>query len=175
MPESNACKILVAEDDKFLARAYEFKLGKMGYRVILAADGEEAMTKLREDKPDLLLLDLIMPKKNGFEVLAEVKADSKLKDIPVIIMSNLGQEADVKKGIQAGALDYVIKANTSLEDVVKRIEKVLLCKDKKSAKQFQKPQMPAPIAFSAPPACAGCGNILSGKEKFCPNCGKKAA
>ncbi|MFH0820876.1 MAG: response regulator [Candidatus Peregrinibacteria bacterium] len=86
MPESKpiptSCKILVAEDDKFLSRAYEFKLSKIGCQIILAGDGEDAIKKIKTENPDLVLLDLIMPKKNGFEVLNEMQATPSLKKNP---------------------------------------------------------------------------------------------
>lgn len=114
-------KVLMAEDDKFIARAYNDGLGRAGFSVTIAADGAEAVTKAKADPPDIILLDLIMPEKNGFEALAEIKADSKLKDIPVIILSNLGQESDVKKGRELGAVDYLIKSDFSITEVVKKI------------------------------------------------------
>ncbi len=167
-PKIQSCKILVAEDDKFLSRAYEFKLAKTGCQIILAADGEETMAKVKAEMPDLVLLDLIMPKKNGFDVLEEMKASPKLKNIPVIIMSNLGQEADIKKGLAAGAIDYVVKANTSLEDVVNRIEKAL-----KRDFKIQAPSVPAKKSPPAATACPGCQKTIPHDAKFCPECGKK--
>lgn len=171
MSGPKTCKILVAEDDKFLSRAYEFKLSKMGCQILLAGDGEEAIHKIKAEKPDLVLLDIIMPKKTGFDVLEEMKAASETKNIPVIIMSNLGQEADVKKGLAAGATDYVIKANTSLEEVVNRIEKALkgqlkagfLAPSKKPEKTPQEKM------------CLDCKASLPPEAKFCPGCGKKIA
>lgn len=163
------CKILVAEDDKFLSRAYEFKLRQLGCsHIILARDGDEALEKIRGEKPDLVLLDLIMPKKSGFDVLAEIKADPALKEIPVIIMSNLGQEADVKKGLEAGANDYVVKANTSLEDVVTRIKKLL--GQKMGNAQKEQAKIPGGTAKIS---CPNCHEAVPENAKFCPNCGAK--
>ncbi len=117
--------VLIAEDGKFLAKLYTTKLTEKGFNVTIACDGEEAIEKLTSgEKPDILLLDLIMPKKSGFEVLTEIKKDPNLSSIPIIILSNLGQDEDVKKGIDAGANDYVIKANISIDELVGKIEKL---------------------------------------------------
>ncbi|MFH1012481.1 MAG: response regulator [Candidatus Peregrinibacteria bacterium] len=180
MAEARACKILVAEDDKFLSRAYEFKLRTIGCQIILAHDGEEALDKIKSEKPDLVLLDIIMPKKTGFDVLKEIKSIPELRDTAVIIMSNLGQEADVKKGLDAGALDYIVKANTSLEDVVKLIEKTL----KNILKEGVVLKMPVKTASAETPApkgkektdqatCPSCKTLIPPGTKFCPNCGQK--
>lgn len=118
-------KIFMAEDDKFIARAYNDGLTRAGFSVTMASDGDEAIHKIRETKPDIILLDLIMPGKNGFEVLEEIKKDEDMKDIPVIILSNLGQETDVKKGKELGAVDYLIKSDFSIPEVVKKINEYI--------------------------------------------------
>ena len=118
-------KVLIAEDDKFLSKLLEKKLGMEGYSVMIAYDGKESLEMCKKDPPDIILLDLIVPNMNGFEFLDAIKKDSKLKSIPVIIFSNLGQDDDVKKGLAAGAKDYVIKANISINDIVAKIEKYL--------------------------------------------------
>ncbi len=118
-------KILLAEDDKFISRAYNAGLGRAGFEMIIAFDGEEAMEKIRSEKPDMVLLDLMMPRKNGFEVLEEIKADNDLKNIPVIILSNLGQEMDVEKGKKLGAIDYLIKSNLSMKEVIDIVKSYL--------------------------------------------------
>jgi DNA-binding response OmpR family regulator len=115
-------KILLVEDDKFLRTVLERKIKKEGFDVILAVDGDEALAKVISDKPDLILLDLILPKKNGFLILENLKKDPELGKIPVIIVSNLGQEEDIKKGLSFGAVEYLIKAKVSLDDVVKKIK-----------------------------------------------------
>ncbi|MBI5412142.1 response regulator [Candidatus Peregrinibacteria bacterium] len=179
MNSFSSYKILVAEDDKFLARAYQFKLSKMGCAIILTSDGEETIAKIKSEKPDLVLLDIIMPKKTGFDVLTEMKSAAEVKDIPVIIMSNLGQEADVKKGLQAGAADYIIKASTSLEEVVGRIEKILggrsgagVAAAPKAASKKEKVTL-SPVASAVPLVCPGCHGALPSGAKFCPFCGQK--
>ena len=114
-------KILVAEDDKFLVSAYKLKLTKAGFEVEVARDGQEATEKLHEFIPDLILLDLIMPIKDGFAVLAEIKSDDKWKKIPVIITSNLDQKTDINRGLELGAKDYMVKSDMTLDALISRI------------------------------------------------------
>lgn len=116
-------KVLIAEDDRFLLKMGQAKLTKSGYDVVCAQNGEEAITKAHEENPDILLLDVIMPIKNGFEALKEIRAHPKLKNKPVIILSNLGQESDLEKGKELGATDYLIKSNVSIEEVLKIVQK----------------------------------------------------
>jgi len=123
MTDKKPTKILVAEDDKFLSKIYSEKLKELGYQVFIAMDGDEAIAIIKRDKPNLVLLDLIMPKKNGFEVLEEINKTAALKKIPVIVASNLGQESDIEKAKNLGAVDYLIKADTSFDDILKKIEK----------------------------------------------------
>ncbi|RLC36993.1 response regulator [Candidatus Falkowbacteria bacterium] len=121
MGEEKKFTILLAEDDKFISRAYNDGLSRNGFNVVLAQDGNEAVKFAKEKRPDIILLDLIMPDKNGFEALKEIKADEKTKQIPVIILSNLGQDTDIKKGKEMGAVDYLIKANFSMSEVIEKI------------------------------------------------------
>ncbi|MFC1595123.1 response regulator transcription factor [Patescibacteria group bacterium] len=115
-------KILLAEDDKFISRAYKDGLSSAGFIVILASDGNEALDKVKKEKPDVILLDLIMPAKNGFEVIEELKMDDSTKNIPIIILSNLGQDSDIEKGKSLGAADYLVKSNVSMQEVVEKIK-----------------------------------------------------
>lgn len=115
-------KILVAEDDRFLSKVYFTKLTSEGYEVVVASDGEEAIRKAQEENPDIMLLDLVMPKTNGFDVLKSLKADGKKIDFPIIILSNLGQDEDLKKGMDLGADDYLVKTNLSISEVVTKIK-----------------------------------------------------
>jgi two-component system alkaline phosphatase synthesis response regulator PhoP len=117
--------ILVAEDDRFLANIYEIKLKKENFEVVVARDGEQALIAARSKKPDFIILDLIMPVKNGFETLAELKQDPNLKDVKVIVLSNLGQEEDAKKAKDLGALDYVVKSNIPIQKIVEKIKEYL--------------------------------------------------
>ncbi|MFH1667596.1 MAG: response regulator [Candidatus Komeilibacteria bacterium] len=118
-------KVLVAEDDHFLAKIYKIKLAKEGINAEIATDGNEALAKIKELKPDLVLLDLVMPGKDGFEILEDLQSDKGLKKIPIIILSNLGQEADIIKGKSYGIVDYFIKSDISIHDVVKKIKEIL--------------------------------------------------
>lgn len=123
--EAEGKRILLAEDDRFLRKAAEATLRQRGFTVLAAADGEEALRFARAEIPDLILLDLIMPKLQGFEVLRILKEEPMTKQIPVIVLSNLGQESDVKQAMEAGAAAYFIKANLSLRDLVARVEEAL--------------------------------------------------
>ncbi len=115
--------VLLVEDDKFLSALLKNRLEKDGLNVVRAVDGEEALNVLRsEAKLDMVLLDIILPKKNGFEVLEEIQHDPSLKKLPVIIISNLGQDDDIGKGKNLGAIAYYIKAQTSIDDLVAKIQ-----------------------------------------------------
>jgi CheY-like chemotaxis protein len=118
-------RILLVEDDRFLRKAAEATLRQRGFHVLTAVDGEEGLRLARAEAPDLILLDLIMPKMQGFEVLRILKQDPATAGIPVIVLSNLGQESDVRQAMEAGALAYCVKANLSLQDLVKRAEEAL--------------------------------------------------
>ena len=118
-------KILIAEDDKFLANAYRVKLTKAGFDIRIAKHGQETMDILGTFKPDLILLDLVMPIKDGFIVLNEIKNNPQLKSIPVLIASNLGQKEDIDKGMAMGAADYVVKSNLSMEKLIEKINSLL--------------------------------------------------
>jgi CheY-like chemotaxis protein len=118
-------RILVAEDDRFLRKAAEMALKRRGYTVVTAANGEEALRTAQSVLPDLVLLDLIMPKLNGFDVLQALKKDAPTAHIPVIILSNLGQERDVQQAMEAGAAAYLIKTDLSLQALVERVEEAL--------------------------------------------------
>ncbi|GIW67464.1 MAG: response regulator [Candidatus Parcubacteria bacterium] len=115
-------KILLVDDDKFLSRVLEKKLSYEGFEVITAIDGDEALEKVITEKPDLILLDIILPKKGGFVILENIKKDPELKQLPVLIISNLGQEEDVKKGLSLGAAEYFVKAKVSIDDIIKKVK-----------------------------------------------------
>lgn len=117
--------VLVVEDTDLLRRMYSDRLEADGYRVLAAADGLEALSLLRTDTPDLILLDLIMPKMSGLEVLSLVKKDPRLKAVPVLILSNLGEDEDIRRGIELGAVDYLIKNDARPADVSEKISAVL--------------------------------------------------
>ena len=117
--------ILIIEDDKFLRELIVRKLSKEDFEVSEAVDGEEGIKKIIEEKPDLILLDLILPGIDGFEVLARMKKESALSPIPVIILSNLGQKDDVEKGLKMGAIDYLIKAHFTPGEIIEKIKVAL--------------------------------------------------
>ena len=117
--------ILIVEDDKFLRELIAQKLTKEGYPLSEAIDGEEGIKKIKEEKPGLVLLDLILPGIDGFEVLSQMKEDPSVSSIPVIILSNLGQKEDVEKGLKLGAVDYLIKAHFTPGEIIEKIKAVL--------------------------------------------------
>lgn len=121
----NIPSILVAEDDSLYGKIYLKKLEKEGYKVTIAQNGEEAEKQMNENKYDLVLLDLIMPIKDGFEVLDDMKAGKIKNKSKVIVMSNLSQMDDIKRVKDAGAVDYFTKANISIGEMVEKVKKYL--------------------------------------------------
>ena len=118
----NQKKILIAEDERAIASILALKLNHAGYNAETAPDGEAALEMLKAKTYDLILLDLIMPKKDGFSVLEELKKRG--TTTPVIVLSNLGQERDVSRAKELGAIDFFIKSNTPLIDIAERVQKV---------------------------------------------------
>lgn len=117
-------KILVVEDDNFLRDLLARKLGQEDCQFIAAIDGENALRILNEDKPSIILLDLILPGIDGFEVLTKIKENPDVKNIPVVILSNLGQDSDIKRAKELGADDFLIKANFSIDEVITKIKEL---------------------------------------------------
>jgi len=118
--------LLVVEDDEFLVKMYESGLIKEGFEVSTAGNGEEGLAKAGEaNNPDLILLDLIMPKMDGFTCLAKLKENALTKRIPVVILSNLGQDSDIKRGLEMGAEDYLIKTDFTVKQVGEKVRKIL--------------------------------------------------
>ena len=117
-------KILLVEDDMFLSKIMEERLQDEGWEVNLAGNGEEGLQKAKSYLPDLILLDMILPKMNGFEVLEALNKDEKTKKIPVIVLSNLGQDEDIKNAKKIGAADYLVKSNFSIKAIVEKINKI---------------------------------------------------
>jgi len=120
-----AKKILIIEDDKFLRELISRKLSGEGFDISEAVDGEEGIKKIKEEKPDLILLDLILPGIDGFEVLARLREEPKLSSTPVIILSNLGQREEVERGLKLGAIDYLIKAHFTPGEIIEKIRNTL--------------------------------------------------
>jgi len=117
--------ILVIEDDKFLRELLVRKLSGEGYDVKNAIDAEAAFTILGEHKPKIILCDLILPGVDGFEILKRIKADPKTADIPVVILSNLGQKEDLDKAMALGAKDFMVKANFTLDEIVTKVRGIV--------------------------------------------------
>lgn len=114
-------KVLIVEDDRFLANAYKVGFEGEEFDVSIAYDGEEALKSVREFAPDIILLDIMIPKIDGFEVLKKLKADKDYKKIPIIIASNLGQKKDIDRGLELGAEDYIIKSESSIIEILEKI------------------------------------------------------
>lgn len=118
-------KILIIEDDKFLRELMVRKLVNDGYEAIEATNGEEGVRTAKAEKPDLILLDLILPGIDGFESLTRIRKDQETANIPVIILSNLGQKEDIEKGLRLGATDYLIKAHFAPGEIAEKIASIL--------------------------------------------------
>ncbi len=124
--EKVAKKILIVEDEIFLSNLLKTTLEKEGFEVVQVFSGKDVSKELLvEERIDLILLDLILPDKNGFEILEEIKKDPLLSKIPVIVLSNLGQEEDILKAKKLGVKDYFVKARESTESIVEKIKKIL--------------------------------------------------
>ena len=123
--EKNKVHVLLVEDDVFLSGIYQKKFEMEGYKVSTSDNGEKALVDAKKKMPDIILLDILLPKLDGFAVLEKLQADSTTKNIPVILLTNLGQKDDVEKGLEAGAKDYLIKAHFKPSEVVDKVKKVL--------------------------------------------------
>lgn len=124
MPDKQL-KILLIEDEEMLANMYEVKFKNEGYDLVKAADGAMGLEMAKSMNPNFILLDIIMPKMDGFSVLKSLKEDTATKDIPVMLLTNLGQDEDVQKGKQLGAVGYLVKANVTPSEVVASVQKEL--------------------------------------------------
>lgn len=118
-------KVLVIEDDQFLRDLIIKKLENEGFTTLQAIDGEEGLRLIRQEKPDIVLLDLILPGMDGFEVLKQAKEDAGVQAIPIIILSNLGQKDDIDRGLALGAEDYLIKAHFTPGEIVQKAKDTL--------------------------------------------------
>jgi len=117
--------VLLIEDDTFLANIYKTKFEMEGFVVDVAENGELGLKEVQKRQPDLVLLDILLPKMDGFTVLQQMKEDAELKNIPVILLTNLGQKDDVEKGLKLGAADYLIKAHFKPSETVDKVKSVL--------------------------------------------------
>lgn len=118
-------KVLLVEDDKMIIDMYTLKFTQEGYDVMQAENGKDGLDMAKKSNPDIVLLDIILPQMDGFTVLKALKADDKTKEIPVVLLTNLGQDGDVKKGLELGAVDYLIKANFTPSQVVDKVKSLL--------------------------------------------------
>lgn len=118
-------KIILVEDDPFLVDIYSTKLKEAGLEVVNIASGVEIVAKLKEEKPQLVILDIVLPKVDGWEILKTIKTDKETKDIKVIILSNLGQEEEIEKGLKLGAEKYLVKSQYKPSDVAEEVKKLL--------------------------------------------------
>jgi DNA-binding response OmpR family regulator len=125
MPKNKAINILIVEDDVFLADLYKTKFALEGFKVSVAYDGEKGLDLAKKNLPDIILLDLVLPKLSGFDILSALKADNASKNIPIILLTNLSQKPDVEKGLKLGANDYLIKAHFMPSEVVEKIKKLV--------------------------------------------------
>ncbi len=116
-------RIVLVEDEEIIADLLERKLSEEGYKVFVAKNGEEGLAKIKEIKPDLILLDIVMPKMGGFEVMEELKRDEKLKEIPIIVISNSGQPVELNKAKELGAKDWLIKTEFDPKEVLEKVKK----------------------------------------------------
>lgn len=125
MPKSKPIKVLIIEDEEALLSVLEHKLIREGYEVALARDGEQGLEEIRTAKPDVVLLDIVMPKLDGFGVLAKLKNEGLIYKLPVIIISNSGQPVEIDRALKLGARDYLVKAEFSPDEVVQKVRKVM--------------------------------------------------
>lgn len=123
--ETSKAHVLLVEDDVFLSGIYQKKFDMEGFKISTADNGEKGLADAKKKKPDIILLDVLLPKMDGFTVLKNLKEDPITKDIPVILLTNLGQKDDVEKGLEAGAVDYMIKAHFKPSEIVNKVCKVL--------------------------------------------------
>lgn len=120
--------LVLVEDDEFLVSMYRTKLEQSGYQVSVAMDGSAGLKMIRKEMPDLVLLDILLPEKDGFEVLEELRSDKKTTKLPIILLTNLGQKEDVERGLKLGADGYLIKAHFTPSEVIAKIEEALKAK-----------------------------------------------
>ncbi len=123
--KEKGAKVLVVEDEEILLTGLKEELESGGYTVQGASDGVEGLEKVKSFKPELILLDLLMPKMDGMEMLQKLKADSETRDVPVVILTNLSDYEKISEALSLGAMDYLVKANYKLEDLLEKVRAVL--------------------------------------------------
>lgn len=125
MDKKDEKAVFIVEDDAFLVKAYQLKFEKEKINTWVATDGQVALTFLEKDPPSVVMLDLMLPNVNGFEILKAIRKDEKWKDVPVIVLTNLGQPQDEQKCNELGVAGYIVKANTKINDIVDKVKKFL--------------------------------------------------
>ncbi|OGF87209.1 hypothetical protein A3B19_03160 [Candidatus Giovannonibacteria bacterium RIFCSPLOWO2_01_FULL_46_32] len=128
----NPTKVLIVDDDAFLLDMYAIKFRESGFAVDIAKNGEEALAKSKSANPDVILLDIVMPKMDGFDVLRALKKDNLAPNAVIVILTNLGQKEDVERGLKLGASDYVVKAHFTPSEVVAKVKGLLVGKTQAS-------------------------------------------
>lgn len=123
--EENKYKVLLIEDDEFLVEVYSTKLDLEGFKTIFATEGKRGLNLAKKEKPDVILLDILLPGMDGFAILKVLKKDKNTKDIPVILLTNLSQKEDIREGLALGAVDYLIKAHFMPSEVITKIKSIL--------------------------------------------------
>ena len=136
-PSMSAQKIVLMEDDEVLGKVLKEELTESGFSVAWAKDGEAGIAHIRKDKPDLALLDILMPKKNGFDVLAEIKRSPATKDIPVIMLTMLGADDDLKRGVALGANDYIVKSQHAIGEIRDKVKEFFKAEQHPEARHMQ--------------------------------------
>ena len=119
-------KILIIEDEKFLLEIYQSRFEKEGYQVLTAINGQRGLVLAQKEKPDLIILDILMPEMNGYEVIEKLKKNSQTQEITILVLSNLGQEEEIKRGLELGADDYVIKTNLTPTELLDKVERMFI-------------------------------------------------
>jgi DNA-binding response OmpR family regulator len=130
-------KILIIEDEKFLLEMYQSRFEKAGYQVLTARTGKPGIKIAEKEKPDLIILDILMPEMDGYEVIKKIREDSQTKKIPVLVLSNLGQQEEVNQGLKLGADDYVIKTDLTPTELLDKVER-MFSRLKKPSKKLKK-------------------------------------
>lgn len=125
MDENKKIKALIIEDDSYISDMYKIKMEAENFEVVIAEDGVKGLKELEKYRPDVILLDVVMPKVDGFSVLKTIKNNSDIKDIPVVMLTNLGQKDNVERGFELGASGYIIKAHFTPSEVVKKVKEIL--------------------------------------------------
>ena len=121
----NSTKVLIIEDDRYISKMFQLKLSLDGMDVQVAENGHQGIEKVKEFSPDIILLDILMPEMDGYEVLEAIKGEDQTKDIPVLIMSNLGQEVHIQKAMDLGAIGYIVKSQYTPSNVSEKVKEVL--------------------------------------------------